>query len=198
MNQELRHENFEELLGWLDSDRERAGATYEKIRERLIRIFMVRRCADAEELADEVINRVGARIKVIKSNYRGDPTLYFYGIAQTVHHEYSRRNPSRLSTDTNADAMLESSALSQSSDTELSSNTELPFRCLDKCLESLTPENRELVFQYYREEGRAKIETRKRQAAHFGIAVNALRIRAHRIRMSLQQCVKECIERQRV
>ena len=197
MNQELRQESFEELLGWLDPDRERAGARYEKIREGLIRIFVVRRCADAEILADEVINRVGSGIKHIKSTYVGDPTLYFYAIAQKVLHEYLPRNVSRPSTDTDPDAMLESSAVSLSSDTELSSDSELPIRCLDKCLESLTSENRELISRYYQEERHATIENRKLLATELGIAVNALRIRAHRIRMSLHQCVQHCIEKQR-
>jgi DNA-directed RNA polymerase specialized sigma24 family protein len=198
MNQELGRENFEELLGWLDPDRERASATYEKIRQRLIRIFVVRSCADAEELADEVINRVGSGIKHIKSSYVGDPSLYFYAVAQKVHYEYLPRNVSRLSTDTDPDAMLESGTLSlSSSGTELSSDAELSFRCLDKCLESLTSENRELISRYYQEERHATIENRKLLASELGMPVNALRVRAHRIRMSLHQCVQHCIEKQR-
>jgi len=78
--------------------------------------------------------------------------------------------------------------------TNTSEEAERRYRCLDLCASRLTPENRELVFQYYQEEKRAKIEHRKHLADRLGIAVNALRIRAHRIRKSLQDCVRECLE----
>jgi hypothetical protein len=53
-----------------------------------------------------------------------------------------------------------------------------------------------LVLEYYRQERKAKIDHRKLLAAELGIAVNALRIRAHRIRRSLEQCVHTCLEQQ--
>jgi DNA-directed RNA polymerase specialized sigma24 family protein len=71
--------------------------------------------------------------------------------------------------------------------------SDLEYQCLDRCVEKLTPENRDLVLSYYQEEKHAKIEHRKNLAATLGIAANALRIRAHRIRASLQECVKQCV-----
>ena len=53
----LTQELFDTLLDWLDPDRERAGHRYETIRLRLIKIFTSRGCPEAEELADETINR---------------------------------------------------------------------------------------------------------------------------------------------
>jgi DNA-directed RNA polymerase specialized sigma24 family protein len=61
-------------------------------------------------------------------------------------------------------------------------------------MERLTPDNRNLVLKYYQEEKRARIDHRKRLAEKLGIAVNALRIRAHRIRASLEECVQKCLE----
>ncbi len=62
-------------------------------------------------------------------------------------------------------------------------------------MERLTPDNRVLVLQYYQEEKKAKIDHRKLLAEHLGIAVNALRIRACRIRATLLECVQNCLER---
>jgi len=80
------------MLDWLDTDRERAGSKYEAIRLRLIKIFTCRGCQAAEELADETINRVIARIVEIANGYQGDPALYFYGVAQKVFLEDARKS----------------------------------------------------------------------------------------------------------
>ena len=61
-------------------------------------------------------------------------------------------------------------------------------------MQQLTVANRELVLQYYQEEKQAKIDHRRRLAEQLGIALNALRIRAHRIRASLQECVQNCVQ----
>ena len=80
--------------------------------------------------------------------------------------------------------------------TDLTSDFEPEYECLERCLEQLPPDNRDLVLRYYQQERKAKIEHRKSLATELGIAVNALRIRAHRIRLVLQRCVRDCIEQQ--
>lgn len=175
----LSQESFDALLDWLDSDREQAGVKYEEIRHRLIKIFTSRGCFEAEDLADETINRVVRKLKEIESEFSGDRARYFYGVANKVHLEHLRR---KLPPD--------SPILPDDS-----KRIELEYRCLEQCIERLTAENRELVLQYYQAEGRAKIEQRKALAEKLGIAPNALRIRAYRIRLSLQECVERCIER---
>jgi hypothetical protein len=67
------------------------------------------------------------------------------------------------------------------------------FRCLEECLGVLSVDNRELVIQYYQDERQAKIDRRKLLARRLGIAPNALRIRACRIRASLLKCVENCL-----
>jgi len=84
---------FDCLLAWLDADREQAGRKYENIRLRLIRIFTCRGRHDAEELADETINRVTLKAPVVSKDYVGDPALYFYAVAQKVFLESLRKHP---------------------------------------------------------------------------------------------------------
>src|SRR5438093_11989261 len=88
---ELKQDEFDQLLGWLDPDRERAGHLYEKIRWRLIAILASRGCSQAEELADETIDRVSRRVADIQATYVGDPAIYFLGVMNNVHHEYLKR-----------------------------------------------------------------------------------------------------------
>ena len=85
---DLRQEDFDRLLDWLDADRERAGLAYEKIRRRLMAILASRGCLCAEELADETIDRVARRVNDIRDAYVGEKAIYFLGVMNNVHHEY--------------------------------------------------------------------------------------------------------------
>jgi DNA-directed RNA polymerase specialized sigma24 family protein len=176
-------ESFDALLAWLDPDRNEAGQKYEDIRRRLIKIFCCRGCYEPEDLADETISRVTKKLREIESTYTGDRRLYFFGVANRVHLEYVRKpvpslSPPPVKAPDEVEAM------------------ELEYACLEHCLQRLTPENRELVLQYYQDEKRAKIDHRKNLAEKLGIALNALRIRAHRIRLTLEKCLQECMSQQ--
>ena len=179
MNKEwvLTQGSFDALLAWLDPNRELAGRKYEDIRTRLIKIFSCRGCCEPEDLADETINRVTNKLKDIESSFIGEQARYFYGVANKVHLEYLRKKPAPTLPPPTHDPDA----------------IEREYNCLEKCMQRLTSDNRELVLQYYQEEKQAKIDHRKRLAEQLGIALNALRIRAHRIRASLHECVRNCV-----
>ena len=179
---ELTPEAFDRLLLWLNPDREQAGRKYEEIRRKLITILSCRGCTCPEDLTDETMNRVTRRVPQIIDNYLGDPALYFYGVAHKVHLEWLRRNGRALVPPPAPDPPEE---------------TEQEHECLEQCMEHLTSKSRELVSQYHREEKKAKIDGRKELADRLGIGVNALRIRAHRIRAGLQECVVLCLSKTR-
>jgi len=173
----LSQDSFDALLKWLSADRDQAGQIYEEIRLRLIRIFTARASTEAEELADETMNRVASKLPEIGGTYSGDPAVYFYAVANNVHLEFLRKKSLAhvpLAVDETADG-------------------EDRFRCLEECLSALSDENRHLVIQYYQDERQAKIDRRKLLAQRLGIAPNALRIRACRIRASLLKCVEKCL-----
>lgn len=187
----LTQEDFDRLLYWLDADRDQAGKKYEEIRRRLIKLFTCRGCADAEELADETLNRVAGKVDRLAGNWdKGEQARYFCGVAQKVHLEYLRRIPAQRELTESAGQNYSHSPHADYDDGGAE------YRCLDQCLDRLLPASRELVIRYYQSEKAEKIEQRKLFAAELGIAVNALRIRAHRIRLALQRCVKDCLEQQ--
>jgi DNA-directed RNA polymerase specialized sigma24 family protein len=176
----LTQDAFDTLLGWLDPDREAAGRKYEEIRRRLVTIFDCRGCAEPEDLADETINRVTSKLAVIQSTFVGDPIRYFFGVAQRVLHEYWRRKPPA--------EVAPHEPYDENVDKELA--------CLERCMQTLTAANRKLIVDYYRSEEQSTIDHRKTLAERLGIAMNALRIRAHRIRSSLENCVMSCVQQQ--
>jgi DNA-directed RNA polymerase specialized sigma24 family protein len=179
----LTQEQFDTLLDWLDPDRERAGHMYETIRLRLIKIFTSRGCPDAEELADETINRVASKLSEIINNWDGDPALYFFKVAQYVLAEWRTKESRR---ELNKDPGVMPIVTDENEHTP-------EYQCLLQCLEVLRISERTLVVDYYEQQGHAKIKQHQQMATAMGIAINALRIRACRIRRTLRQCVQECV-----
>lgn len=179
----LTEEQFNQLLAWLDADPGRAGEKYEVIRRRLITIFLNRQCDEAEDLADETINRVAKRVGVLKDDYVGEPALYFYGVAKKVFMEYLRQRNRKP---------LQPPPLATSQ-----SELEPQLKCLDECMEKLKPASRELILHYYQEHKQAKISSHKEMRDLLKLKAGALRARTHRIRVKLEKCVLECLERGR-
>jgi DNA-directed RNA polymerase specialized sigma24 family protein len=175
---DLNQPQFDELLAWLDHDREKAGATYEWIRKRLIKIFVSRGSSTPEELADRTINRVAKKLPEIRANYVGNPAHYFSGVASNIFRESLRKEKAPV--------------LMMPKTSQPDEDDERNYECLEKCMEKLAAGDRDLVLAYYQQEKQAKIDRRKRLAEQLGLGMNALRIRACRIRASLQECVERC------
>jgi DNA-directed RNA polymerase specialized sigma24 family protein len=174
---------FDFLLTWLGADdRERGALKYEQIRRRLIKFFTCNGRPDADVLADITFDRVALKAPEVAPSYVGDPVLYFYAVAKKVLLEALRKRPP-------AYAPPPPPTPAQSEEVERD------YACLERCMDELTPANRELILEYYRSDKRAKIERRRELAEGLGIAQNALRIRAHRIRASLERCVQGCVEK---
>jgi RNA polymerase sigma factor (sigma-70 family) len=176
-----RSGDLDELLAWLSPDETAAVQKYFAIRNSLVKIFEVRGCLDADELADESIDRVAKKAAEIRANYTGDPGAYFYGVARNVYREYLRRPRTA-----ELPVHLQNPAASDD-------DNEAAFACLDQCLAELPPENRELISAYYAFGDGEKAAVRKGLAEQLGITLNLLRIRAYRIRASLALCVTGCL-----
>ncbi len=177
----ITSEQFDALLAWLDSDRDGAGVKYETIRSGLVRIFVSKGLDDAEDLADETINRVISRLADIQDTYCGEPARYFYGVARNIIRETVRRR----------EITLEVTPVIDFVDPILTTENE----CLKLCLDILPPAKRDLILDYYLYEGHDKIEHHKRMAKARGITEGALRGRAFQIRVGLDECVKQCVRR---
>lgn len=185
--QAMTQDEFDRLLAWLNPDAEQAGRRYEDIRQSLIKIFNWRGCTDAEDLADEVINRVAGRVHELDGNYVGDPANYFYGVAKKLFHECRRR----LKAYAPIDDTLGSTVSAPASQDDYS---ELEHVCLSRCVAKLDAESRELIMAYYSLDKRDKIDGRKVLATRLGISVNNLRVKVYRIRAVLEKCIRECLE----
>jgi len=180
----LSQQAFDKLLNRFSTDREQAGFVYETTRRKLVRFFLSRSVDSADSYADETINRVARRIDEGQTidNLPG----YFYGVARMVFKEINKEKD-------RAPVSLDDAPVGLRPKAPEPTEPDLRLLCFDRCLESLAPESRQLILEYYEEQGRAKIQRRQQLADRLKIPLNALRIRAHRIRVGLEQCIQACL-----
>jgi DNA-directed RNA polymerase specialized sigma24 family protein len=188
---DLREQTFRRLLSWLDQGMNTNGQSYLAIRARLLGYFDRKNCLNADELADETLNRVARRLDEEGGNIETEtPARYCYIVARFIFMEHLRETK-------RADhALGQMQKLASNNDmlmNEAAAEKELRHKCLDRCIGKLDPSSRDLITKYYIGKERAKIENRRSLAESLGISVNALSIRACRIRDRLEKCVRECI-----
>lgn len=182
----LTQEEFNALLTWLGSEREEAGGRYEHIRQGLVKFFIWHGRGEAEDLADETINRVARKVHKVAPGYVGDPALYFHGVAKKVLLEARkvRRAQALHPTQAEPDAVKEKEAHEES---------ERRFKCMEHCLSKLSEGRRQLITEYYQRDVEGKADSRKALADKRGLSATNLRVKAHRIRASLLECIRECM-----
>ena len=187
---ELTGAAFERLLGLLDADRERAGEKYELARRKLMAFFEARGSESPADHADETINR--AARKVAEGEQVEDINRYFYGVARLLLLELARaREKGPLPLDSVAPPGAPPASEREERERERAER-ERRFECFEGCLGKLPPESRSFIVSYYKEEKGEKIRWRRRQAGDLGVSLNALRLRASRIRSALERCMSEC------
>jgi DNA-directed RNA polymerase specialized sigma24 family protein len=190
----LTPEAFERLLARLDSDRDVAAQKYEDIRRKLMLFFESRGCLIPEESADETFNRVARKLSEGVEVRAADPASYCYGIARNVLQEYwDQPSRSRASMEDLTRTGRHAEHPDQVTEKRLKrEKLELEIECLERCIEGLPEGNRTLIIRYYEGDSGAKIRCRRMLAEQLGIPINALRIRALRIREKLEDCLKGC------
>ncbi len=187
--------SFDGLLAFLGPDRESAALAYVDLRRALFTFFAVRGAASPDEMADETINRVARRLSEGARITAENPSSYFYAVGRNVWRE-SLARPNVLTSLPDDDPLQ--SALAQGAQAtpyDLMINarerieSEARYEYLEKCLDQLDPEDRDLTLSYYRFSGNEKIENRKKLAARFDLSNNALRQKVARLRSKLAECV---------
>jgi RNA polymerase sigma factor (sigma-70 family) len=193
----ITREAFDRMLAELHPDIERAGEQYEKIRQKLVKLFEWRGCPHAEECADETFNRVAQKISEGTSIWTNDPYSYFHGVALNVLREYWRSAEQTAKT---LEEVTQIHGLSVDPEDLLllereQREKERLLECLNRCLQKLSPESLHLITRYHQGEATLDKARRKELAQSLGIPLNALRIRAYRIRAAIEECVRNCLER---
>jgi DNA-directed RNA polymerase specialized sigma24 family protein len=136
-------------------------------------------------LADETLNRVARRLEEEGQIMGSTPSQFCFNTARYIFLE-SRRRPDHhepLDEDPASSPRLQDEGEWEQQRSD----------CLEKCLQTLDSEDRIVILGYYQGERRARIENRKLIAAKLGVSMNALTIRACRIRIKLESCIRKCL-----
>jgi DNA-directed RNA polymerase specialized sigma24 family protein len=180
----LTKEAYDKLLACFSPDEEEASKQLLIAHLKLVRFFEWHKCDSPDICADRTIDRATRRID---EGQRVDNLMgYLNGIANYVFMEWRKeQTPAPLPID-----LADPQSFKPPADDD---EHEARLRCLDDCLEELQPEDRVVILGYYQEEKRAKIDFRKQMANRLGVGLNALRIRAYRIRARLEACLLKCL-----
>ena len=179
-------QSFDEILEWLNPDRNEAANSYVQLRNDLTKIFAWNRCPDPDGLTDEVFDRVARKVHDVRPNFEGNPKLFFYGIARNLLKESPKRIKKQVS--------IEDTDLPATEPSVEDESATMREECLNTCLQKLSSEKRELILGYYTKEKQAKIDHRTELARRMGISVETLRVRVHRIRGTLEKCIERCLD----
>jgi DNA-directed RNA polymerase specialized sigma24 family protein len=183
---------FRRLLEWLDEGFDSSGQKYLEMRQRLVAYFDRKNCLSPDELADETLNRVSRRLEEEGAIESDSPAKYCYITARFVFMEYLR-GKDKMSVPID-DRLLHSNSSDfvQPALDDEKEIKEVMLSCLEQCTSKLEPVNRDIIVRYYFGEERVKIENRRALAASLDLTMNALTIRACRIRDKLEGCVGKC------
>ncbi|MBV8858361.1 MAG: hypothetical protein JOZ02_15620 [Acidobacteria bacterium] len=189
----LTPEAFKGLLDWLDEGAGSDGRNYLEMRRRLVAYFDRKNCPTPDELADETLNRVARRLEEEGALETDAPARYCYIVARFVFMEHlrARQKDDALSNDLRQRSRAGVDAAPEFDDGQKLSEQRLS--CLEQCLGKLEDASREVIARYYAGKARVKIDNRRALAEELGITLNALSIRACRIRDKLEACVRECV-----
>lgn len=176
----LVEENFNDLLNWFSVNRDEAGKQYEEIRNGLIRFFYFKGCADAEDLADEAINRVATKLPTLDLSGNIKPTNLFYGFASKIYLEYFSKIK-KQDIEFNADLH------SPSKDSE-----NINQSCLEHCLAELSTDDADLIIEYYSLDKAEKIAHRRTLAEKLQLEMGAIHTKIHRLKKILRECIEKC------
>ena len=163
------------------------------MRQRLVAYFDRKNCLTPDELADQTLNRVARRLDeegVIESD---TPAKYCYIVARFVFMEHLRETQKENVLLGEIRRQPHGPNLEVSEADDKKEAKEKMLKCLEQCTGKLESPHHEVITRYYVGKERIKIENRRALAEELGITMNALSIRAYRIRDKLEDCVRQCV-----
>ena len=183
--------SFTRLLRWLDDGTDSQGERYLEMRRRLVAYFDRRNRPAPDTLADDTFDRISRTLEESGRINVTPPARYCYVVARFVLLEDIRRGRREVPFEETRPIRLQPRPDTVGADDP----TDQALDRLSYCLDKLKPEERHLIVEYYRDAKRDRINRRRELARQLGISMNALAIRAWRLRASLERCVGVCNRR---
>lgn len=176
--------------GWPD---DLSDGQFDITRKKLITFLARKGClaSAVDELADEAITRWGEGVS--EKGKPGD-LAFLFAIAKNVYLEYLRKSKRFVPLDDLPNG--QGPAVNPPDDFDQTSSDHR-LECLQQCLQEMKPQDQELILGYYRgggKEGDLK-RARAQLAEKLGISTEALTLRAMRLRIKIDPCLKDCVSK---
>jgi DNA-directed RNA polymerase specialized sigma24 family protein len=168
-------EAFQLLLSRLSPDSETAGKEYERLRTGLVNYFRIKGHSRSVDLADQTLDRVA---RLLSAREVSDLPGFCFGVARHICMEQYRAE----SRERTANEWFTQNVDSHDDDRR--------YELMRRCLESLAGDEQELLKTYYRESlPRDRTSIREQLARQAGLSIDHLRLRIHRLRRKLENCL---------
>ena len=167
---------WERLLDLFGGDSAAKASGFARLRERLVSFFRWKGGRAPEDLADEVLGRIARKLEA--GERIDDPRAYALGVARLVFLETVKSEVRER------EALAEAPAAVEEPPEEV-------LAVLERCLAGMPPEEAAMIRRYLDGSGQARIDARAALAKELNLSLNALRIRAHRLRERLETCVRK-------
>lgn len=187
----LTANSFQLLLAALHADEAAAAEKYEMLRYKLTNLLTWRGCSesDADELADRTLDRVA--VKIAEGERVENVAAYAGSVARFIWLEHSRKKKE----DAVGDDLPE---VAVAPDFPIFEDRDARMECLRDCMAETIPNptDRQIIVGYYDTEANEKNKhARKRLAESLGMTMNAMKVRACRLRERLERCINDCVAR---
>jgi RNA polymerase sigma factor (sigma-70 family) len=190
-SREVNLESFKRLLAHLDPDPIRAWERYDTLQRKLAMFFHHTHSFDAEELAEDTLERVG---KTLESGEVESVVEFAFGVARNVRKEAHRRSSARIYvSDLDGNKVFAGEERISAEDTIIGEiDLERGRKCFLVCLRRLSPDDYRLILNYYPPDGDNLEKHRQTLAQTAGMKIGALRTRMARLREKLMTCFMNC------
>lgn len=182
----LTKKAFDLLLEGLDTDPDKAADKYSELRTKLARCLSQRGYPEArrDDLIDDLLDRVAGKLE------SGEQIENVAGFAYRSLHfvwlEKLRKNKEEpVPVIPDVPVMP-----------ELPEDVDHRVGCLRSCMAGMSDADRRLIIGYYDNADAEKLKDRRRSLAEdLGLKLNALKVRACRLRDKLEVCINSCVEK---
>lgn len=186
---DLTAEALELLLKRLDGDSAESADRYFELRLKLSKCLIWKGFPQTkiDDLVDEILDRVAAKLSL--GEQIDNLTAYCRQVLRFVCLEFLRKDKEEAYGDDVPEVAVYM---------EMPDDADLRINCLRSCLAKIVPDekDRRLIIGYYdNQEEKNLINRRKSLAEFFGLKMNALKVRACRLRAKLEVCISECIKK---
>lgn len=180
---EANPEDFKRLLARLHADPTQAWEAYYNLRRKLVVFFEHNRHVDAEELAEEALDRIA---KKADSYEIENVSEFAFGVARNLRREDFRQTAAKVPMED-----MEGNLASKEGNPENAIIESIDGRrnlqLFQKCLDQLGPRDKKLILAYYPPESENLEKERQDLAESLGINAGALRTRMARLREKLEE-----------